>query len=117
MGKNEISKNEVRVIKIGPQALYEFIYEKFVEMQGELLDVNSTDVSDYFDISFDNGEFIFCALKSEDENGCFLSLPKDVNLKKIMQSIPDTSSSLFGGGKHYRKYTVDELLNLSKEQS
>ena len=48
-----MKQDEVRVIKISREALYEFVYEKFIESQGEYLDVESTDVSDFFEIDFD----------------------------------------------------------------
>ena len=50
-----MEQDKVRLIKISKEALYEFIYEKFVEKQGEYLDVEPTEVSDFFDIDFENG--------------------------------------------------------------
>ncbi|MBQ9518598.1 MAG: hypothetical protein IJR59_01735 [Firmicutes bacterium] len=108
-----MEQDKVRLIKISKEALYEFIYEKFVEKQGEYLDVEPTEVSDFFDIDFKNGNFIFCAIKSEDEEGNFLTLPKEINLKKLMNDLPDTTESMFTGNR-YKEYTKDELMELSK---
>lgn len=108
-----LDNDTVRVIKIGKQALYEFIYESVIEHQGNLFNVDALDVVDYFDINYERGEFIFCVCKSEDENGNFLRLPDDVNLQKIMQNIPDTTSTMFSGIS-YKEYTKKDLTRLSK---
>lgn len=109
-----IEKDKVRVIKIGREALFEFIYENFVRDQEKYLDVKATEVSDYFDIDYENGSFIFCAIRSEDEEGNFLAMPREVDLKKVMKAIPDTTDSVLSPGKKkYREYTKDELAELS----
>lgn len=110
-----MDKDKVRVIKISKEALFEFIYEKFIESQEDFLDVTSTEVSDFFDIDFENGQFIFCAIKSEDEFGNFLTLPKDVNLQNVMRTIPDTTDSLFSSNQSlYKEFTKEELIYMSK---
>lgn len=43
-----MDKDKVRIIKIGKEALFEFIYEKFIESQEDFLDVQSTGVSVFF---------------------------------------------------------------------
>jgi hypothetical protein len=91
-----IDKDTVRVIKISKQALTEFIYENFVAGQEKYLDVKATEVSDYFEFDPKTGEFIFCAVKSEDEDGKFLTMPEKVDLKKVMKNIPDTAESVLG---------------------
>ena len=117
-GKNIIfrphmEQDKVRVIKISKQALYEFIYEKFIESQDIYLDVDATEVSNHFEIDFENGEFIFCAVKSEDKDGNFISMPPEIDLKKIMKKIPDTANSMFSSGR-YKDYTKEELIEMSK---
>ena len=79
-----MKQDEVRLIKISREALFEFIYEKFIESQDDYLNVKATDVSDFFEIDFDRGDFLFCAINSEDEKGNFRTLPKEVDLKKVM---------------------------------
>lgn len=111
--KNALTdKDTVRVIKIGRQALLEFVYEKFIEEQAQYLDVDPTDVSDMFELDWDRGEFIFCAAKSEDADGNIIPFPKDIDLKKVMKAIPDTTDTMFRGGR-YKEYTKDELTKLS----
>ena len=111
-----IGKDTVRVIKISKQALTEFIYENFVAGQEKYLDVKATEVSDYFEFDPETGEFIFCAVKSEDEDGNFLTMPEKVDLKKVMKNIHDTAESVFEpSGKIYRDYTKSELEKLSEK--
>lgn len=110
-----MDKDKVRVIKISKEALFKFIYEKFIECQEDILDVGPTEVSDWFDIDFENGQFIFCAIKSEDEFGNFLTMPKGVDLQKLMKNLPDTTDSVFAPNKcHYKEFTKEELINMSK---
>ena len=59
--QKELNDDEVRVIKISKEALFEFIYEKFIDDQDLYLDVDPLDVTNAFDINFERGEFIFCA--------------------------------------------------------
>ena len=111
-----IDKDTVRVIKISKQALTEFIYENFVAGQEKYLDVKATEISDYFEFDPETGEFIFCAVKSEDEDGNFLTMPEKVDLKKVMKNIPDTAESVFEPSeKIYRDYTKSELEKLSEK--
>lgn len=116
MKKKHIDQDKVRVIKIGKEALFEFIYENFVAEQGDLFDVEPTSVCDYFDINYERGEFIFLVSKNEDENGNILCLPKETDLQNIMKNIPDTTDSMFGCNVRYREYTKEELVSLSKSE-
>ena len=110
-----MDKEKVRVIKISKQALFEYIYENFIANQDEYLDVNKTEVSDYCDIDYENGNFIFCAIKSEDEDGSFLSMPSEIDLQKLMKIIPDTTDSMLSSNrKLYKEYSKDELAELCK---
>ncbi len=112
--KKEILKEEnIRVIKIGKEALLEFIYESFIEKQDIFFDVNPLQIMDTFDIDWENGQFIFGVYKSEDSNKNIISLPKEINLKKVMKSIPNTTSTMFTENR-YREYNKEELIEFSK---
>jgi hypothetical protein len=117
MGKNKkLDVNTVRVIKISKEALFEFIYESFIADQKLFFDVDPLDVVDYFDINLESGEFIFCVSKSEDSNGEFLRLPKEIDLKNLMRNLPDTTDSMFVPNKtRYKEFTKEELVELSKK--
>lgn len=109
-----MNQNKVRVIKISKEALFEFIYEKFNECQADFLEVDPIEVSNHFDINFEDGKFIYCAIKSEDKSGNFLTMPKEINLQKLMKVLPDTTDSLFTPSqKYYREFTKEELAELS----
>ena len=111
--KKNLEENNIRVIKIGKEALFEFIYEKFIDSQELFLEVNSMDVTNYFDIDWEKGEFIFCAYKSEDEKGNLIVLPKEINFKNLLQNLPDTTSSMYID-KRYKEYSKEELIRLSE---
>ena len=109
-----MEKDKVRVIKISKEALFEFIYENFNASQDDFLEVEPKEVSNYFDIDFENGQFIYCAIKSEDEFGNFLTMPDGVNLQNLMRNLPDTTDSLFTPNqKRYKEFTKEELIDLS----
>lgn len=111
--RKKLDEDRVRVIKISKQALFEFIYENFIDSQEAFLDVDPSDVMNTFAINFERNEFIFCAHKSEDAKGNVLPLPAEIDLQKLMDNIPDTTPSMYSEGR-YREYTKQELIELSK---
>ncbi len=113
MGKKKLDEDKVRVIKISNKAIFEFIYENFMRDQDVFFDVDPSEVTNVFDISFERGEFICCTYQSENEKGEFLSVPEEVDLQKLMLNIPDTTSTMYAADR-YREYTKDELVELSK---
>ena len=108
-----IDINNIRVIKISKEALFEFIYEKFIDNQELYFDVDPLEVMDTFDIDFENGNFIFCVHKDEDDNGDIIEFPKEIDLKKLLKNLPDTTNTMFGEGR-YKEYSKEELIELSK---
>ena len=111
----KLKTGRARVIKISKEALLEFIYEKFIEEQSKFLEVEPTEVADRFELNFADGDFIFAAWRDEDPEGNFLPMPGQIDLRKVMKNIPDTTSSMFSpNGKLYREYTFDELIWLSE---
>ena len=113
MKKRSMNSDSVRVIKIGKEALFEFIYEQFIDDQELFFDVDELEVTDCFDMDWENGQFIFCVYKSEDKNGRMLSFPREIQLQQLLKKIPDTTPSMYMDD-HYREYTKDELRALSK---
>lgn len=108
-----IDENNVKVIKIGKKALFEFIYEKFIQEQEMFFDINAIDVSSDFHINWNTGEFIFCVYKSEDNNGNFVELSKSINLQKLIENLPNSTDSMFSKNR-YDIYTKNKLIELSK---
>ena len=105
---------KVRIIKIGKEALFELIYEHFNDHQDVYLDVDPLQVMNYWDIDFENGQFIYCAVKfEEDESGNPIGLPETIDVSKIMKKIPDTTTTMYQPNR-YKEYTKQELEELSK---
>ena len=112
--KKKLNENCVRVIKISKEALFEFIYEKFIDDQEAFFDVDASDVIHTFAGNIEQGEFIFCVSKAEDANGTILWLPESIDLQHLMKEIPDTTSTMFAGNR-YKEFTKEELIALSKK--
>ena len=110
----ELNEDSVRVIKIGKEALLEFIHEKFIDDEEKFFDVDSLDVISTFDINFERGEFICCVSKAEDAEGKILKLPEEIDLQQLMENIPDTTSTMFAGNR-YKEFTKEELIEISKK--
>lgn len=106
-------EENVRVIKIGKEALFLFIYEKIIDEQEEFFDIKSADVTSTFEIDWERGEFIFCVYPCKDSNETIIQLPKEVDLRQLMRNIPNTTSSLYEENR-YQEYTKEELVLLSK---
>lgn len=103
-----MNENVCRIVKIDKEALYEFIYENFVANQEAIMDVDSLEVMNTFDIDWDKGQFIFCAHKYEDEQGSIVPFPKDIDLRQLLQKLPSTATSVLRNAP-YKDYTFDEL--------
>ena len=108
--------NVCRIIKINQEALFEFIYENFINQEEKLLDLETkVGISNHFDINWDTGEFIFLAHNGEDAGGNIIPFPKDVDIKKVMDRLPDTTDSVLNSDKNYKELTFDELRSLSND--
>ena len=109
--------NTVRVIKIGQEALLEFIYETFIGNREDYFDYDSKHNEScpcYWAIDWEKREFIFCVHNGG--NGDLpLSLPKEVDLETVMKHISDTTNSVLCPDR-YREYSVNELIELSKKE-
>ena len=112
--KKKLDENSVRVIKISKEALFEFIYEKFIDDEEIFFDVDLLDVISTFDINFERGEFICCVSKAEDADGKMLKLPEEIDLQRIMKNMPDTTATMFVENR-YKEFTKEELVELSKK--
>ena len=109
--------NECRIIKIEKDALYEFIYENFIANHEEFMDIEAVGNMNTFVINWNNGAFLFCAHKDENEQGEIVPFPKDINLDEVLKIIPATTSSMLNSGKKYRDYSFDELRKISERKN
>ena len=106
--------NVCRIIKINKETLFEFIYENFISQEKELLDLETNvGISNLFDINWETGDFIFLAHNCEDAEGNIILFPKDVDIKKVMNRLPETTDSVLNSTKNYKELTFDELRSLS----
>lgn len=109
-----MKKDKFKVIKISREVLYEFIYEKFIEEQSCYLDVDPCEVTNTFDIDFETGEFIFIAHKSEDENENIIPFPVQLDVKKLLKNMDDTTKTMFAENR-YKEYTLEQLIQIQED--
>ena len=110
-----MKEKTVRVIKIGREALYEFLYENMISEEENLLQVSATEVMNHFAIDWEKEEFIFMAHQAEDADGELIPLPKEIQPEILLKALPETADSLLGRGKVYRDYSFEELKELCGE--
>ena len=102
--EKKIPENTYRVIKISKEALFEFIYESFIDNQETFFDItDGTKIATSFDIDWENDSFIMVAQNASDE----LPFGKDIDVKKISNSIDDTTNTM---------YVDDRYIELTQEQ-
>ena len=91
-----MKEKTVRVIKIGREALYEFLYENMISEEENLLQVSATEVMNHFAIDWEKEEFIFMAHQAEDADGELIPLPKEIQPETLLKALPETADSLLG---------------------
>ena len=98
MKKKTIPNDQYRVIKIGKEAIFEFLYESFKDKIDTFLDVSdSTSVVTAFDIDWEKGEFI-CVARNEMSGNEHLQI--DVDLKKLLSELESTTDTLFQNNRY-----------------
>ena len=103
--------NICRIIKINKEALFEFIYETFISQEKELLDLKTNvGISNHFDINWETGEFIFLVYRGEDAKENSIPFPKDIDIKKVMDRLPETTDSVLNSTKNYKELTFMDKL-------
>ena len=110
-----MKEKTVRVIKIGKEALYEFLYENIISQEESLLQVPATEVMNSFAMDWERGEFIFMAHQAKDADGELIPLPKEIQPETLLKALPETADSLLGRGRVYRDYSFEELNELCGE--
>ncbi len=98
MKKKTIPDDKYRVIKIGKEAVFEFLYESFKDKIETFFDVSDmTTVVTAFDIDWDKGEFICVARNEMSENE---HLQMDVDLQKLLSELETTTDTLFKNNRY-----------------
>ncbi|MBO5858452.1 MAG: hypothetical protein J6R20_01585 [Clostridia bacterium] len=109
--KKIIPDNKYRVIKIGKEAIFEFLYESFKDRIEMFFDVSDmTTVVTAFDIDWEKGEFICVARNEMSENE---HLQIDVDLKKLLSELESTTDTLFQNNRYVElsKSDIEKLTN------
>lgn len=107
-----MKENTLRVVKIDKEAILEFIYENFIANEEELLGVRSYEVTNDFAVDWEKGEFIFTAHKQEGVDGSFIELPKEIEIRKLLNNLRNTTDSALSTSPIYKDYTFEELKRL-----
>ena len=107
-----MKEKTLRVVKIDKEAILEFIYENFIANEEELLGVRSYEVTNDFAVDWEKGEFIFTAHKQEGVDGSFIELPKEIEIRKLLNNLRNTTDSALSTGRIYKDYTFEELEKL-----
>ena len=105
-----IPDDKYRIIKIGKEALFEFLYESFIDNEEILFDVSDgTAIVTGFDIDWEKGEFI-CVARSELVENEHLQF--DVDISRLLTKIETTTDSLYNDGKCYIEISKSDIDNL-----
>ena len=116
--RNSLAKDRVRVVKIGREALLEFLFEELIARQERLMNVDATDVQNAFYVDPESGECIFCTFPAEDAAGNFQKIPDGISLPALLRRLPDTADDVLLASEDakYREYSAEELVRLSREE-
>lgn len=110
MKKKTIPDDKYRVIKIGKEAIIEFLYESIKDRIETFFDVSdSTTVVIGFDIDWDKGELICIARNEMSENE---HLQFDVNIQSLLQKLEITTDTLFQNNR-YVELSKSDTKNLT----
>lgn len=103
--KKSIADDKYRVIKIGKEAIFEFLYESFTDRLESFFDVSdSTTVVTHFNIDWNKGEFICIARNENTENE---HLQFNIDSQKLLSKLESTTDTLFQSNRYIELSTSD----------
>ena len=103
--EKKIPDNTYRVIKISKDALFEFIYESFIDNQETFFDVtDGTKIMTSFNVDWDKDSFIMVAQNHNDEPPFY----NEIDVKKISDAIADTTNTMYAENR-YIELTQEQL--------
>ncbi len=112
--KKRIPDGHYRIIKIGKDALYEFIYESCMDNLETFLDISDgTTVVNFFDIDWEKGEFIFASRNEKDGKDMFETV---LDTEALLAAMENTCDTLYADGR-YVELSEEEILKLQKTNS
>lgn len=110
--EKKIPENTYRVIKISKDALFEFIYESFIDNQETFFDVtDGTKIMTSFDIDWEYGSFIMVAQNSNDEPPFY----NEIDVNKISKAIDDTTNTMYADNR-YIELTQEQIDTIQEKE-
>lgn len=108
--EKRIPDGKYRIIKIGKDALFEFIYESFMDCLENYLDISDgTTVVNFFDVNWEKGEFIIASRNELEGKDLFQT---NIDIKKLFSKLEDTTETMFTDNKRYIDMTEEEIEEL-----
>lgn len=93
-----------RIIKIGKEALFEFLYETVIDNQERFFDVDDgTKIITAFDMDWEKGEFICAAY-----NDTGKPLQRSLDTEKLMSALDNTTNTMYTDNR-YIELTEEEI--------
>lgn len=108
----KVKDDEVRILKIGRDAIFEFLYETLLGEEDRTFNVDSLKVYNKFAMDWESGEFIF-AVCNEPKDEKAKSFCENLDAEKLIKLIPDTTETVLKD-KPYKSYNTEELRELLK---
>lgn len=108
----KMKDDEVRILKIGRDAIFEFLYETLLGEEDRTFNVDSLKVYNKFAMDWESGEFIF-AVCNEPKDEKAKSFCENLDAEKLIKLIPDTTDTVLKD-KPYKSYNTEELRELLK---
>lgn len=113
--RKTIPDGKYRVIKISRDALFEFIYESFIDKLEDFLDVSDpTSVVTSFDMDWKSGSFVCVARKECGENERLQMEGVDTQL--LLSKMKDTTDTMFSDGR-FVELTEEELVEVQNSRT
>jgi len=107
----KVPNGKYRIIKIGKDALYEFLRESMIDNQEIFFDISdNADIVTCFDIDWNKGEFICIARNQYEENE---KLQFEFDTEKLISSLNNTTNSLYTDNR-YIELTEEEIDKICK---
>lgn len=96
--EKRIPDGKYRIVKIGKEALFEFIYESFTDNIETIFDVSDgTTIVTGFEIDWEKGEFICVARSELDENE---HLQFDIDISALLSKIEPTTDTIYAKNRY-----------------
>lgn len=107
---SKLEKGKARIIKIDKQAVFEFLYEKFIDDIDLYFDINKkSNVTQSFIQDEETGDFLMLVRNDSDvlKNGIITP-----NLETLNKKLSTTTDSMYTSDKRYIEMSIDDVIDL-----